>query len=44
MFLKNQQNELIKIQYNRSQNTFISGANSCMFRQQGAIIRELFSN
>ena len=44
IFFKNQQNVLIKINNIDHKTHFLSGANSYMFRHQGAIIRELLSN
>jgi len=40
IFLKEQQNAILKIKYNRLQTRFVSNATSYMFRHQGAIISE----
>jgi hypothetical protein len=40
IYLKDQQNAILKTKYNRLQTRFISNATSYMFRHQGAIISE----
>ena len=44
VFFKNQPNALIKYSKADYKTHFLSGVNTCIFRHQGAIIREFINN